>query len=132
MFMQGEIQKTNDETKDKSSIEVEMSAIPRIEIDRATSTSLGIEEEEQVIDEDSFDRSLDLRDYSLARDRQRRKIIPPSRYGDSNSVAVALNVAHTLNDLEPQSFLEAVSGKNAEKWIDAMNEEMTSLEINKT
>lgn len=74
----------------------------------------------------------DLTGYSLARDRQRRKIVPPSRYAESNTMAVALSVAHSFNDNEPLSFQEAIDSPNAENWINAMNEEMTSLEINRT
>lgn len=34
--------------------------------------------------------------------------------------------------MEPMNFQEAVSSSNAEQWITAMNEEMVSLEMNKT
>lgn len=45
---------------------------------------------------------------------------------------MALNVADTLNFEEPNNFEEAKNGPNARKWIEAMNEEMRSLEENNT
>lgn len=56
--------------------------------------------------------------------------MPPSRYTQTNLVVEALNAAHSLNDMEPMNFQEAIDSPNAQQWINAMNEEMASHEMN--
>ena len=65
----------------------------------------------------------------MARDRQRRTIIPPFRYSETNFVSFALNDRNHLNDDEPKTFDEAMSCPNARHWINVMNDEMKSLTI---
>ncbi|KAL2248429.1 UNVERIFIED_CONTAM: Retrovirus-related Pol polyprotein from transposon TNT 1-94 [Sesamum indicum] len=63
-----------------------------------------------------------LENYQLARDRIRRQIRAPTRLRDFET---ALNIEMT----EPTSIDEAMKSK---QWLSAMNEEMKSLEENKT
>ena len=72
-------------------------------------------------------------DYCLARDREIRTIKPPERYGHADLISYALIVGKENEDQEePQSYDEAISSKDNSKWIEAMEEEMTSLEKNQT
>ena len=80
--------------------------------------------------EKSFQEEEDLSNYSLARDRQQRAIIPLSKYSEADSVSFVLNVMNHLNGDEPKTFDEAISYPNARHWINAMNDEMESI-INK-
>ncbi|CAA7052966.1 unnamed protein product [Microthlaspi erraticum] len=74
-----------------------------------------------------------LKDYQLARDRERRVgIKPPSRFDDQDVAAYALNVFQRMNAEEPQTYEEAIRCKDRLKWIAATNEEMESLLKNHT
>lgn len=82
MFMHKE-----DKTKDKtetfnSKIEVEKIIEPPIEANIHSESE--DEEETRVEQPKTLDPQLDLCEYSLARDRQRRVIVPPARYVDTN------------------------------------------------
>ena len=69
----------------------------------------------------------------MARDREKRTIKPPKRYGHADLIAYALIVGNEIEDRdEPQSYDEAISSKDNSKWIEAMEEEMGSLEKNQT
>ena len=47
-----------------------------------------------------------LQNYQLARDRSRREVRPPVRYGYSDSVAFAFTSFHELVDSEPKTYRE--------------------------
>ncbi|KAE8683204.1 hypothetical protein F3Y22_tig00111213pilonHSYRG00462 [Hibiscus syriacus] len=71
----------------------------------------------------------DLQDYSLARDRVRRtNIKPPSRLGFEDLVSFALIVSS--DDLV--TFHDAITSQENDKWMEAMVEEMESLNHNRT
>ena len=68
----------------------------------------------------------------MARDRKRRTIRPPKRYAIVDLTAYALTAAQELNNDEPRTYQEAITGKNKLEWKRVMDEEMTSLMKNKT
>ncbi|KAH9672650.1 hypothetical protein KPL70_017818 [Citrus sinensis] len=88
-----------------------------------TEPKAGVEHESTESEEDT---------YQLAKDRKRRTIRPPKRYTVADLIAYALNAAQKLNDDEPMTYQEAITGKNKLEWKRAMDEEMTSLIKNKT
>ena len=71
-------------------------------------------------------------DYNIARDRPRREIIPPARYGDYDLAAFALIAAIEVSQDEPRDYQEAIRSRDKELWNEGMDEEMSSLEANKT
>ena len=71
-------------------------------------------------------------DYLLARDRERRTIMAPRRYGYADLVCFPLNAAEDVQDSKPRNFKEAFESKESEYWLKAVNEEMDSLEKNQT
>ena len=65
--------------------------------------------------------------YSIAKNRTKREIKPPKKYAEADLVAYALNVAEDIDaNQEPSNYSEAVSCKDSEKWMFAMQEEMKS------
>ncbi|GJY27777.1 retrotransposon protein, putative, ty1-copia subclass [Tanacetum coccineum] len=79
------------------------------------------------------DQTLDLTDYQLARDRERRTRTKPLRFRDeSNMAAYAFIAAEEEYTHEPLTYQEAVSCEDSSKWKVAMKEEMDSLRKNKT
>ena len=70
--------------------------------------------------------------YQLVRDRKKRTIRPPKIYIVVDLIAYTLNAAQELNDDEPRTYQEAITGKNKLEWKKAMDEKMTSLIKNKT
>ncbi|KAK9053984.1 hypothetical protein SSX86_025059 [Deinandra increscens subsp. villosa] len=71
--------------------------------------------------------------YSLARDRERRKVIKPIRFWDDDDVsAIAFLAAEHESELEPMSYREAINSVEKEKWVREMEEEMESLIKNET
>ncbi|KAL2518980.1 cysteine-rich RLK (RECEPTOR-like protein kinase) 8 [Abeliophyllum distichum] len=76
------------------------------------------------------ENSNDLSDYQLVRDRERRIRHPSSRV--NNEDFVTFFTALDLICSEPNSYEEAVTGKNSKFWLDTMQEEMNSLLKKKT
>ncbi|KAG8488618.1 hypothetical protein CXB51_016586 [Gossypium anomalum] len=63
----------------------------------------------------------------------RREIKPPKKYAEADLVAYALNVAEDIDaNREPSNYSEAISCKDSEKWMFAIQEEMESLHKNRT
>lgn len=96
-----------------------------------------IQEENESQDEEEATETVheqqDLQTYSLARDKQRRNIIPPTRSSEVDCISLAiLSVVDSLNIKEPNNFEEAMNGPNNRSSIEVMNEEMRSLEENET
>jgi len=89
------------------------------------------EDQTPVPDESEGQEIIDP-DYQLARDRQRRQIKPPERYGYADLMCYALNTAEELQDSGPKNFREALESNESKDWLKAMNEEMISLEKNQT
>lgn len=56
----------------------------------------------------------------------------PKRFSNADLIAYALTAAHGLENCEPITFKEAVSGKDIDKWIKAMNDKIESLYKNDT
>lgn len=71
-------------------------------------------------------------EYLLARDRERRCIKAPSRFGYADMVAFALTAAEEIDGEEPKTYSEAVNSKESHNWLDAMNDELDSLHKNNT
>lgn len=74
----------------------------------------------------------DLSNYQLARDRVRREIVKPAKFTEDSEVAFALSVSEEIECEEPRSYEEAMRSKDSEKWNAGMDDEMNSLEKNKT
>ncbi|KAH9728046.1 hypothetical protein KPL70_008880 [Citrus sinensis] len=73
-----------------------------------------------------------LRDYHLVRDRERRQIRPPQRYGYADLIAYALAASHEVEEDEPTSYREAMKSSYKSEWQRAMEDEMDSLYKNNT
>ncbi|CAJ2663689.1 unnamed protein product [Trifolium pratense] len=67
-------------------------------------------------------------DYQLVRDRERRSVKPPERYGYEDLAAYAL----LTSSGDPSTFREAMASQEKERWMGAMMEEMESLQKNQT
>lgn len=104
--------------KEKETGEISMNPTTRIEVeinlkntppkDNPPSDS----EEEEVEIGEQFENMIvqpNLSQYSLARDRQRRLIVSPARYIETNYMNLVLNAIIVPNDQEPTTFEEAVS-----------------------
>lgn len=74
----------------------------------------------------------DISEYNLIRDRERRNVKAPSRYGYADMVAWALICAEEIEFDEPRTYNEALKSKESKKWIKVMEEEFDSLVKNKT
>nr|GEW81514.1 reverse transcriptase domain-containing protein [Tanacetum cinerariifolium] len=88
-------------------------------------------------DEDAGDQAtdqpLDLTDYQLVRDRERRTRTKPLRFqNESNMAAYAFVVEEEEDTHEPLTYQEAVAYEDSSKWKAAMKEEMGSLRRTKT
>ena len=59
--------------------------------------------------------------YSITKNRTRREIKPTKKYAKADLVAYALNVAEDIDaNQEPSNYSEAVSCKDSENWMSAM------------
>ena len=91
----------------------------------------GQEEVEHVQDE-PVATEQPLGTYNLARDRQRRMIRPPQRFGHADMICYAVNTAEEVEHEEPKSYKEAIKSKEKTLWLEAMKEELHSLSKNQT
>ncbi|CAM8973030.1 unnamed protein product [Rhodiola kirilowii] len=72
-----------------------------------------------------------LADWQLARDRPRRVPRVPPRYSEAYLVSTALIAAKEIKN-EPDTYQEAIEGRDSEKWKSAMLDEMESHKTNQT
>jgi len=72
--------------------------------------------------------------HSIARDRPRREIRKPTRYNDDEVlIAYTLSVADEVpKGVEHSTYTEAISCPSSPNWILTMQEEMESLQKNRT
>ncbi|WVZ05356.1 hypothetical protein V8G54_018702 [Vigna mungo] len=76
---------------------------------------------------------VDLRNYQLVRDRERRISKPTKRLGEADLICYALNAAEDLNRSdEPRSYKEALDSSDRHLWQGAMEEELEALKKNST
>ena len=74
-----------------------------------------------------------MQQYSITRDKERRTIKPPQKYGEAGLVAYALSVANNIESSEePSTYEETVSCSDSSKWMISMQEGMESLHKNGT
>jgi len=103
----------------------------QFEVELPNEEKYDVEDEASTSNTSGTQPVVDL-DYLLARDRERRTITAPRRYGYANLVCFALNAAEDVQDSEPRNFKEAFESKESKYWLKAVNEEMDSLEKNQT
>ena len=77
-------------------------------------------------------KTSELDNYQLARDRERRVVKMPKRYGIADLISFALMVANEMTGEEPANFKQAMNSKDKGKWLSAMEVEMISLKKNST
>lgn len=70
--------------------------------------------------------------YQLVRDRELTVSKPTQRYGYVDTINYALSTTLEKNELEADSYQEAMNRKDKHKWLQAMQEEMNSLKKNGT
>uniref|UniRef100_A0A803P381 Integrase catalytic domain-containing protein n=1 Tax=Cannabis sativa TaxID=3483 RepID=A0A803P381_CANSA len=75
---------------------------------------------------------FDSQGYQLFRDRERRQVKPPERFGFADCTAFALASAEEIDTTVPTTYQEAINSRNKNKWFAAFDEEMSSLNKNKT
>ena len=107
---------------------------PTVNIESLNSSSMPSNEVEQISPTNVLPPiETDQQDYSIARDRPRREIQPPSRYAHADCVAYTLAIAEEVdNSNKPSSFEEALKSTSTDKWVSAMQEEIESLQKNCT
>ncbi|KAI3727128.1 hypothetical protein L1987_66937 [Smallanthus sonchifolius] len=95
----------------------------QIEVENTSSSEVNVERQEGISEPE----------FSLARDRPRRKVVPPLRYRSDDSISVVAFLAVEEESCqEPLTFEEAVNSIDKDKWRQAMIEEMESLNKNGT
>ncbi|KAH9769617.1 hypothetical protein KPL71_012080 [Citrus sinensis] len=77
-------------------------------------------------------KALELDNYQLARDRERRVVKMPKRYGIADLISYALMVVDEMTGEELENFKQAMDRRDKWKWLSAMEDEMTSLKKNNT
>ena len=92
-------------------------------------------DEEVVGDRDTSSkhtRPSHIEDYHLAKDRERRVIRPPKRFGYIDLIAYALATSREVDEKEPRSYKEAMQSSYKIDWQQAIDEEISSLYKKKT
>ena len=103
-----------------------------VEVEQSEVLGENIDLQERAADGDLEPEPAAADNYRLARDRPRREIKPPARYGHADMISYALLTAESYDEEEPQSLKEAINSKDADKWKIAMADEMRSLQKNQT
>lgn len=124
-----------DVIKSKMSVENSESMQFQVELEADKRDQAAMEhdltEGEELTDEEMHTQEEEHSEYLLTRDRQRRQIRPPDRFGFADIVHYALVVAENEGD-EPLTYEDAMKSENREDWKRAMYEEMESLQKNDT
>ena len=71
-------------------------------------------------------------DYQLTRDREKRQIRPPLRYGFEDFIATALYSEGGIINYESKTYSDAMGCKDSSRWKLAMEDDMHSLMKNNT
>ena len=69
-------------------------------------------------------------DYQLTRDRSKRQVKPTQRFGYTDFSAFALFSFQKLTEVEPKTYLEALKSIQKNQWVEAVKEELSSLQKN--
>lgn len=99
------------------------------------STHVEVEQHEDQLEQDieDFDEATsDLRNYRLARDKQRRSVKLPDKYKHSDMVSYTLSITDELEYHEPKDNYEVINLLDKERRITTMQEEIESLLKNET
>ena len=77
--------------------------------------------------------SVPVQQYYIIRDRERRAIKPPQKYGKADLIVYASSVVDNIEfSEEPSTYEEVVSCNDSGKWMIVMQEEMETLHKNGT
>ncbi|KAH9659867.1 hypothetical protein KPL70_024018 [Citrus sinensis] len=105
-------------------------------IDKGSEKEAASNDERATVESEEHEVSelpqADLQSYQLARDRVRREVRAPVRYGYADLIAYALLCADEVTIEEPVNFSEAMESVHCDKWLEAMQDEMESLQRNQT
>ncbi|RVW41324.1 Retrovirus-related Pol polyprotein from transposon TNT 1-94 [Vitis vinifera] len=88
--------------------------------------------QEEIVRERQDEPTQGLESYSLARDKQKRQVKPPKRYGQVEMTTFALSVAEEIVDMEPKTYQEVINSNEADQWVKAIQKEIDSLRKNET
>uniref|UniRef100_A0A803Q6S7 CCHC-type domain-containing protein n=1 Tax=Cannabis sativa TaxID=3483 RepID=A0A803Q6S7_CANSA len=115
-------------SEERTQFEVEMEPDQEnTEGNEIPTTEPGYEESQ----EEMSDHEPEASDYMLVRDRKRRAVKPPDRFGYADVVHFALSI-DGIEGEEPCSYEEAMQSDDKKEWDNAMDQEMDSLKKNKT
>ena len=118
----------------KNSVQFEVDNETQTDTNAETNRALKEDDDEVLSEHDDHHEEISedagTHDYQLTRDRVRRSVRMPNRFGFADIVHFALNIEQ-CND-EPRSYKEAVQSIDKEKWEAAMKEEINSLNKNNT
>ena len=98
----------------------------------ADSYEVNSDNEDHYTEHQHHQNQTELEEYQLAKDRERRTIRPPKRYGYADLIAYALATSHEIDETEPKSYKEAVNSTSKVEWQKAMDDEIASLYKNNT
>ena len=76
--------------------------------------------QEEIVHERQDEPTQGLESYSLARDRQKREVKPPKRYGQVEMTTFALSVAEEIVDMELKTYQEAINSNEADQGVKAI------------
>ena len=74
-----------------------------------------------------INKASELDNYQLARDRKKRVVKLPKRYGIAYLISYALMVVDEITGEEPETYKQAMNSRDKLKWLSAMKKEMASL-----
>lgn len=75
---------------------------------------------------------LTKHDYQQVKDRQIRTVKPPERYDHADMISYALTIESAISYDEATTVREAMDSVDKEQWLQAMKDEINSLEKNQT
>jgi len=128
MTMLSKEQKDNRSSCESTNFEVEHSEI----LDHDSGNTIDHTDQGEAGDNEELATQHDLSNYQLTRDREKRVIKPPKRYGHADIICYALSVAEEIQNTKPKTWREAIKSEDNQLWLQAMSEEMESLRKNKT
>lgn len=92
----------------------------KLKLDVSSMVTRDREEVKVFASDGSEGKLMVAHNYHLARDKARKKIVPPLRYDHADLISYALNVVEVLRDSQTKTFKETFKIKDSKKMVEGV------------
>uniref|UniRef100_A0A803Q788 GAG-pre-integrase domain-containing protein n=1 Tax=Cannabis sativa TaxID=3483 RepID=A0A803Q788_CANSA len=112
---------SNEEMTMKKEVKIDAletsSSMDQIEVDSTSSKPTDFDEA-STEDRTTDNSQASIKNYQLARDRERRATKASDKYGYAEFIAYVLVVVEDIDSVKPSNYIEAIIGKDSAAWLE--------------